>query len=105
MSHKYTAVTLSILLLTACATHRYGRQLALTPTEREALTCEQIQIEIEKCNAFLAEVNSGAPAGRQVLAVLGDFGIGNSMEQQDARESGKTRLDELIALKAERQCP
>lgn len=100
-----SAVLIAALLLASCATHRYGRAIALTDIERRSLTCEQIEIEIEKCNAFLAEVNKPTPGGAAVLGFLGDFGIGNSMERSEARKSGMARLEELQALKASKGCP
>ena len=94
-----------LLLLASCATHRYGRALALTDIERQTLSCEQIEVEIAKCNAFLAEIAQPVPGGAAALGFLGDLGIGNSMEKSDARKSGMKRLEELQALKESKGCP
>jgi hypothetical protein len=98
-------LTLLLAMSVSCATHRYGREIALTDAERASLTCEQIEVEIAKVEAFLADVTEGAPAGADVLAFLGDFGIGNTMEKSAARKSGEIRLQDLRELRWEKGCP
>ncbi len=71
-----------MLSLTACATQRYGRETPVSPGERTALTCEQIELEIEKT-----------------------VGIGNVMEGDAAELSGMERLSELKALQSNKDCP
>jgi hypothetical protein len=88
-----------------CATHRYGRLQSLTEIERETLTCEQLEVEVAKAEQFLQEIKAGAPAGKAVLGVLGDFGIGNAMERDDARKSGERRLRELQEARYRKGCP
>ena len=42
--------------------------------------------------------------GAQVLAIINDFGIGNSMEGNDEEASGEMRARELAQLAAMRNC-
>ncbi len=96
-----------ILSLTACATQRYGRETPVSPGERTALTCEQIELEIEKTEFFIADIQRQRrdTSGAHVLGFLGDFGIGNVMEGDAAELSGMERLSELQALQSTKDCP
>ncbi len=96
-----------MLSLTACATQRYGRETPVSPGERTALTCEQIEVEIEKTEFFIADIQRQRrdTSGAHVLGFLGDFGIGNVMEGDAAESSGMERLGELEALRATKDCP
>ncbi len=96
-----------ILSLTACATQRYGRATPVSPGERTALTCEQIALEIEKTEFFIADIQRQRrdTSGAHVLGFLGDFGIGNVMEGDAAELSGMERLAELKALQSTKDCP
>ena len=90
----------------SCATQRYGRLQEVTPTEEKVLTCEQIDLEIEKCNYFIKETNDQDDkfTGKDVLGFLGDFGIGNAMEHTDAIKSATDRLSKLTELKKQKNC-
>ena len=94
------------LLLTACATQRFGRQVAVSNTERRLLSCEQIEIEIAKTEEFLKDTSdqNSKFTGKDVLGFLGDFGVGNSMEYSDAIRSGINRLTQLRATQTEKGC-
>ena len=94
------------LLIASCATERYGRLQEITPTEAKILTCEQIEVEVEKCNYFIKGTNDKDDefTGNDVLGFLGDFGIGNSMEHTAAIKSATDRLVELTELKREKNC-
>jgi len=96
-----------MLSLTACATQRYGRATPVSPGERTALTCEQIALEIEKTEFFIADIQLQRrdTSGAHVLGFLGDFGIGNVMEGDAAELSGMERLSELKALQSNKDCP
>ncbi len=108
MAMKRTAVVALglMLLVSACATQRYGRLQRVTPAEANYLTCEAIEVEIEKGNAFIKATNDkdAEVTGKDVLAFLGDFGIGNSMEHTDAIESATDRLNDLAELKQQKGC-
>ena len=96
-----------MLSLTACATQRYGRATPVSPGERTALTCEQIALEIEKTEFFIADIQRQRrdTSGAHVLGFLGDFGIGNVMEGDAAELSGMERLAELKAMQSTKNCP
>ena len=96
----------TVILLSACATQRYGRSTPVSPGERTTLTCEQIALEIEKTEFFVADVQRqrSTTSGAHVLGALGDFGIGNVMEGDAAEESGMNRQRELRALQNQKEC-
>lgn len=99
------ALATSLLLTSACATKRYGRLQPLTGAERVGYSCKDIDIEIAKVQAFQAQVAEGARFNMaSVLGILGDYGIGNSMERHEADASAARRLVELSDLKAEKGC-
>lgn len=99
------AFVLPALIVAGCATKRYGRLQPLTGAERVAYTCRDVDIEIAKVGAFQAQVAEGAQFNMaSVLGILGDYGIGNSMERSSAEASAARRLKELNDLKAEKGC-
>jgi hypothetical protein len=102
----YTLVTILIFIaLQGCATKQYGRQGQLTAYEKETMTCREIGLEMAKVRGFIDHVNKESEfSGRDVLAILGDFGIGNSMERSAAIESANNRLDSLRDLKSSKKC-
>ena len=99
------AVIGSALVVSGCATKRYGRLQPLTGAERVAYNCRDVDLEIAKVGAFQAQVADGAQFNMaSVLGILGDYGIGNSMERSAADASAARRLKELNDLKAEKGC-
>ena len=70
------------------------------------MNCREIEIEIAKAEEFLANVRAErrGVSGKHVLGALGDFGIGNMMEGDEAEASGDARLKSLRELKAEKRC-
>ncbi len=99
-------ILIAMLLMTAgCATKNYGRQGSLTDFEQDTLTCREIDLEIAKMRGFLDRVNTESKfSGKDVLAFLGDFGIGNSMEKSAAIESANKRTVQLRDLRAVNKC-
>lgn len=91
-------------LVSGCATKRYGREQEVTGVEKQTLTCEQIDVEIAKTKAFMENIHNQSFDGRNMLGILGDFGIGNSMEEGDALQSAKVRLQQLEDLKVAKGC-
>ncbi len=88
-------IGLSLSML-GCATKHYGRQGTLTAYEKETMSCREIDLEIAKVRGFVDHVNKESEfSGRDVLAALGDFGIGNSLERGAAIESANNRRDAL----------
>lgn len=89
-----------------CATKTYGRQGALTNYERDTMTCREIDLEHAKVTGFIEHVNKESEfSGRDVLAILGDFGIGNNLEKSAALESANKRIEQLRALREAKKCP
>ncbi len=97
-------VLLAIALNTGCATKRYGRMQAVTETEAQYYDCRDIEIELAKIAAFRQEIADAEMDGRSVAAFLGDFGIGNAMEKDDALDSAAEREEDLLGLKTEKGC-
>jgi hypothetical protein len=89
-----------------CATKNHGRVTPLSSMEKTSLNCREIDIEISKVQSFMTQISTNSEIdGRSVLGFLGDFGIGNAMERSAAEKSAKQRLEELNALRVERNCP
>ncbi len=100
-----TCIAIVALLATGCATKNYGRLQPVTGAERVAYTCRDIDLEIAKVQAFQQQVIEGAQFNfASVLGILGDYGIGNSMERSSAEASAARRLGQLNDLKAEKGC-
>lgn len=97
--------TIVLATLAGCATKHYGRQGEVTQFERSTLTCREIDLEQAKAHGFLEHVNKESQFdGRSVLSFLGDFGIGNLMEKDNAVASANARLLQLQELRLERGC-
>ena len=97
-------IVLAALMMGGCATKRYGRMTELSGEEASLMDCNDIRREIAECRSFLDTVEGTGFSGADVLAILGDFGIGNIMEKSAAVKSGKNRLDQLYALSEKRGC-
>ena len=107
MNRMSLAVTSALLILSiqGCATKTYGRQGNLTSYEKDSLTCREIDLDLAKTRGFVDHVNKESEfSGKDVLAILGDFGIGNNMEKSAALESANKRIESLGALRSTRQC-
>ncbi len=104
----FSRLTLIIVLFFsfACATQRYGRMQHVTEAEGEYLTCESIEIELDKTFEFLKAVSDADYefTGKDVLSFLGDLGLGDSWEMKDAIQSGIARFSELKTLRKEKAC-
>lgn len=98
----------SFLVLTSiqgCATKTYGRQGTLTGYEKDTMTCREIDLEMAKVRGFVDQVNKESEfSGRDVLAILGDFGIGNNMEKSAALESANKRIGQLRDQRDAKKC-
>lgn len=98
------AVT-AVVATTGCATKRYGRVQPLSGAEMQGYTCREIDIEISKVQAFQQQIAEGADFNAaSALGILGDFGIGNSMERGAAEKSAAIRLGQLRNLHAQKGC-
>lgn len=105
---KRIALIFTVLLLTSiqgCATKIYGRQGSVTSFERTTMTCREMDLEIAKTRGFVDHVNKEAAfSGRDILAFLADFGIGNNLERTAALGSADTRIKQLEEQRQIKQC-
>ena len=106
---KYVTIlavsTLVIVSIQGCATKTYGRQGTLTSYEKDSMTCREIDLELAKTRGFVDHVNTESEfSGRDVLAFLGDFGIGNNMEKRSALESANKRIEQLRDVRDAKKC-
>src|SRR3990167_75654 len=101
------AASIAVLAsIQGCATKTYGRQSTLTGYEKDSMTCREIDLDLAKTRGFVDHVNKESEfSGRDVLAILGDFGIGNNMEKSAALASANTRIESLSDLRRTKQCP
>lgn len=91
--------------LCGCATKNFGSQAPLTDVERQTLTCREISLEQAKVMGFAQQVDRESRFdGRDILAALGDFGIGNSAARSSAIDSAKLRYHQLEAVAYEKGC-
>ena len=96
---------LMLALIQGCATKTYGRQGALTSYEKDSMTCREIDLDLAKSRGFVDHVNKESEfSGRDVLAMMGDFGIGNNMEKSAALESANKRIEQLRDLRNAKKC-
>ena len=95
---------LAIALNTGCATKRYGRMQPVTETEAQYYDCRDIEIQLSMIAAFRQKIADAELDARSVAAFLGDFGIGNAMEKDDALDSAAAREEDLLELKTEKGC-
>ena len=93
-------------IFTACSTKRYGRLQNVTELESQYLTCQAIKVEIDKAQKFIdhMETKNDEFDKEYVFGILGDFGIGNRMEYNEAKKSAKARLADLTMLKKQKTC-
>jgi hypothetical protein len=93
------------LLLGGCATKRYGRLQPLTTAESQVYSCREIEVEIAKVEGFRQQVAQGSKFnGASAMGFLGDFGIGNASEKGAAERTATQRMNDLLALKAQKGC-
>ena len=73
--------------------------------EGKVYDCQEIEIEIAKVDAFILGIRENVKMDvRAVAGILGDFGIGNSMEKNEALKSAYQRLAQLKKMKVEKGC-
>ena len=69
------------------------------------MTCREIDLDLARTRGFVEHVNKESEfSGKDVLAFLGDFGIGNNMEKSAALESASTRITNLAEMRKTKQC-
>lgn len=91
--------------LVGCSTKNYGRQGSLTEYESSRMTCSDIELEEAKVHGWIDRVNQESSFdSKDALAIMGDFGIGNSMEKKAAIKSANARLCQLQTVAVSKQC-
>ena len=102
---KYALFSI-FFLLAACATQRYGRETDVSQIEAQEFTCREIHLETAKAQEFTRSIQRqrSDTNAAHVLGFLGDFGIGNVIEGNEAEASGKKRVLELKSLAIQRRC-
>ncbi|WP_211186966.1 hypothetical protein [Achromobacter sp. Bel] len=69
------------------------------------MACADIELEEAKVQGWVDQVNQESEFdGRDALAIMGDFGIGNSMEKKAAIKSANKRLCQLQTVAVSKQC-
>jgi hypothetical protein len=107
MRHAWIVPSCALVAVLAqgCVTKQYGRQAELEPAERQSLSCPGIDQEMVKLDRYVDWVNTRSDYdGWDVLAILGDFGVGNAIERGEALKAADIRKDQLASLRAEKAC-
>lgn len=100
------AVAALVVALAGCATKQFPQAADVTDTERSAMTCHDIDLEIAKVQGTQQAIDTRAQfSAADVFAFLGDFGIGNVMAKDNAEKTVQRRTDELTTLRATKNCP
>jgi len=99
------SVSVLAVALTGCVTKQYGRQAELADTEKQRLDCPAIDQEVVKLDRYVDWVNKKSEYdGWDVLAILGDFGVGNAIERGEALKAAELRKHQLVALGTQKAC-
>lgn len=94
------------LALSGCATKQYPIALELTSYEAQALTCDQLELELVRAYQARGQVaNIANPDWRSAAGFLGDFGIGNAMARGAADKALSKRIADIHAAKSAKACP
>lgn len=89
------------LSLTACATKQSPLVTHVSHAESSAMDCSAAKLDLARTRSVLQDIEStGRFDGRTVLGILGDFGIGNGLAKNHARQKATARLKQLEALSA-----
>lgn len=101
----FAASLVAALSVPGCATRDFGRQSSLTDYEREAMSCQDIDQEMNRIVAFVKRVNSpGEQHGIELVATLENRWIGNGLERGAALESANNRMIQLWTLRDSKKC-
>jgi outer membrane lipoprotein SlyB len=102
----WTAVFITAMAMSGCATKQYPQAPAVSTGEAKYFDCSEIDMEIAKCRSTQDEIErTGDFDGLTVLGVLGDFGIGNGIAKGSASQKASARLAQLDNLKRAKNCP
>jgi len=105
MNVRWLSLAMLAAVLAGCVTKQYGRQEALTDRDRQFMACGDIDRDLLQVEGWQRQVERRSDwDGWDALAVLGDFGIGNSIERGEALKSAELRKEQLRELRAARGC-
>jgi hypothetical protein len=94
-----------VLALTGCATKQFATVGEVTGYERTAMTCHDIDLEMARTQGVLDKIGEQDKfSGLDVLAFLGDFGIGNAIAHNSATDAATRRMGELNTMRADKGC-
>lgn len=98
-------ILIAALALTGCATKQFATVGNVTGYERTVMTCHDIDLEIARTQGVLDKIDEQSKfSGLDVLAFLGDWGIGNAMAKSSATDAANKRMGELHDMRTARNC-
>ncbi|MDR5772106.1 MULTISPECIES: hypothetical protein [unclassified Caballeronia] len=101
-----SAVLGASVTLTGCATKQFAQAGDVTDFERTTLSCREIDVEMAKTQGIQHTINKQAEfSGLDVLAFLGDWGIGNAIAEHKAQVGAAQRMSDLNTMRAAKNCP
>lgn len=99
------AAALVITATQGCATKTYERDDAVSAKDLALLACYELDLELAKERDFIAYVNKDSKFdAMDVLAIVGDLGIGNVMEKNAALDGANKRIEQLQKIRAGKGC-
>jgi hypothetical protein len=105
MTARWLCLAAIVAALSGCVTKQYGRQEALTDRDRQLMACSDIDRDLVQVAGWQQQVDRRSQFdGWDALAVLGDFGVGNSIERGEALKSAELRTDQLRELRVAKGC-
>lgn len=106
MNKTILCIALAAVPLGGCATKHFGRVASISASERETMSCGEIDAERLKIDRFDDQVRQKSRVnGASVLAFIGDFGVGNALRKHSAVASAAKRREQLRQVSLERGCP
>ncbi|MDX8391746.1 MAG: hypothetical protein R8K53_04165 [Mariprofundaceae bacterium] len=107
MKYTHLMILSAILLLTsACATQHYNRLPAVTYGEVRNMSCRNINLEIARAQSFIRQTKQQDEALtlQDFTGIITGFGVGNILEYNDAMDTAKKRLNQLVIVRGKRKC-
>ena len=103
--NKFLLVFLSVFIVSGCATKRYTLAVPLSDAESELLDCNGLALEMIRADQVELQINETGKADfRTAIGVLGDFGIGNQMAKDEAREALAIRRTAIRSAQLKKGC-
>lgn len=91
--------------LSGCATKQFVQAGQVTDFEKTTMSCREIDLEIAKTQGQQHAIDKQAEfSGLDVLAILGDFGIGNAIAHTAAQKTVDERMADLNNLRGIKNC-